>query len=207
MKQEYLDMFGVEKEEDINWNYISSDQKLSEEFIREFKDKVYWYSISRYQKLSEEFIREFKDKVNWYSISRYQKLSEEFIKEFNLNISENNWLYVDKETKLKTIKDCGLYEKVDDEYIIAYKSTRLDGYSCFNFQYKYEVGETYESHCDCDLDNENSFGLSVWTKEKALDYNKKGELYKVRVNIEDIGAIVHKGGKLRCLKIEILERI
>ena len=38
--------------------------------------------ISSYQKLSEEFIREFKDKVDWLYICRFQKLSEEFKKEF-----------------------------------------------------------------------------------------------------------------------------
>ena len=38
-------------------------QKLSEEFIKKFKDEVDWLSISIYQKLSEDFIREFKDEV------------------------------------------------------------------------------------------------------------------------------------------------
>ena len=47
------------------WGYISSRQKLSESFIREFRDKVNWWNISMYQNLSEEFIYEFRDKVNW----------------------------------------------------------------------------------------------------------------------------------------------
>ena len=38
-----------------------------------------WDNISYYQKLSEDFIRKFKDKVTWYRISWYQKLSLEFI--------------------------------------------------------------------------------------------------------------------------------
>ena len=41
----------------IDWHYISWNQTLSEEFIREFKDKVDWIYISSHQKLSEEFIR------------------------------------------------------------------------------------------------------------------------------------------------------
>jgi len=32
--------------------------------VKEFKDKVDWYWISERQKLSEDFIREFKDEVN-----------------------------------------------------------------------------------------------------------------------------------------------
>ena len=60
----------------VNWPSISFYYKLSENFIREFKDKVDWYYISAHQKLSENFIREFQDKVIWYWISinqNYQK--------------------------------------------------------------------------------------------------------------------------------------
>ena len=64
------------------WDYISLFQKLSEDFIREFKDRVNWIYISYYQTLSEYFIREFKDKVDWIMISHCQDLSEDFIREF-----------------------------------------------------------------------------------------------------------------------------
>ena len=69
---------------DFDWsNYaFYRNNKLSEDFIREFKDKVDWEHISYYQKLSEDFIREFKDRVDWMMISRYKTLSEEFVKEF-----------------------------------------------------------------------------------------------------------------------------
>ena len=40
--------------------------------IKEFKDKVRWYCISKYQKLSEPFIREFKDKLY---IKEYKKIN------------------------------------------------------------------------------------------------------------------------------------
>ena len=33
------------------------DNKLSEDFIREFKDKVHWYDIAHFQILSKDFIR------------------------------------------------------------------------------------------------------------------------------------------------------
>ena len=42
---------------------------------------MFWSEISKYQKLSEDFIREFKDRVNWNCISEYQELSYEFILE------------------------------------------------------------------------------------------------------------------------------
>ena len=75
---------------DLDWIYISYHQKLSEGFIREFKDKVDWKYISRFQELSEEFIREFKDRVNWEYISVFQILSEGFREEFRNVIKERN---------------------------------------------------------------------------------------------------------------------
>ena len=181
-------------------------QKLSEEFIRKSKDQLDWVWGSMYQKLSEELIREFKNNVFWYNILLYQKLSKEFIIEFNLEISEKNWLYKSSEYKMEQIKECGLYE-IDGDYIIAYKSTREYGYSIYNFQYKYEVGESYTSHCDCNINHNDSFGFSAWTKKNALEYYDKGELYKVISHIDNLGALAHKSGKLRFSKIEILEKI
>ena len=188
----------------VSWYYISIHQKLTEGFIREFADKVDWYCISKYQKLTEGFIREFEGKVDWYCISKYQKLSNSFLEEFKLTKPTNSWLYATKAEKLKYLKSIDKYEIIDDEYIIAYKSVREDMYSVFNFQYLYEIGKVYESHCDCNLGNENSFGLSAWTKEKALEYHDKGKLLKVKIAIKDIGAIVHDEGKIRCFKLEVL---
>ena len=206
--QKLSESFIREFKDKVNWYYISAHQKLSESFIREFKNYVNWYGISIHQKLSESFIRKFKDKVDWDYIYKYQKLSPEFIKEFELIIPEKTWLYKTKEFKLNYIKENNLpYELVNDEYIIAYKSTKYDGYSVYNFQYKYEVGGTYESHCDCNTDEQNSFGLSAWTKEGALDYYSKGELYKVRINIEDIGCFVHDNYKIRCHKFTVIEKV
>ena len=177
--------------------------------IEKNPDKIHWYYISIYQKLSENFIEKHSDKVYWYQISQYQKLSEEFINKHNLKIPETCWVYKTKEEKLNYIKENNLpYElSKDEKYIIAYKSTRSNGYSCYNFQYLYKLGKTYESHCDCNVDDENSFGLSAWTKEKALEYYNKGKLFKVKIMIEDIGCFVHNNYKIRCRKLKILEEI
>ena len=74
--------------------------------------------------------------------------------------------------KKKKIRECGLYECYED-YFIAYKSIRNDRYSHYNFQYQYLPGNIYEAHCDCTL-YENTFGLSVWTEEMALEYDNTG---------------------------------
>lgn len=167
-----------------NWVDISCHQCLSEGFIREFKDKVYWRLISEYQYLSEDFIREFKDKVDMYYI-------------------ENSWHYKDAEFKKKAVIDTGLYECHDD-YFIAYKGIRSDRWSNFNFQYKYEKGGVYESWCDCS-NSENSFGLSAWTEEKAREYCNE-LVVRVKIKYEDVGRIVHNGGKIRCFKFEVLDQ-
>jgi hypothetical protein len=64
------------------------------------------------------------------------------------------------------------------------------------------TGETYESFCDCSK-NENSFGLSVWTESEAKSYCC-GLVIKVKVNYEDVGRVVHNGGKIRCKKFTVL---
>ena len=206
MYQKLSEQFIEQFQDKVDWNYISQYQKLSEQFIEQFKEKVDWNYISQYQKLSEQFIEQFQDKVNWYSISQYQKLSEQFIESNNLTKPINNWNYVTKEEKLHSIKECGLYE-IDGDYIIAYKSTRENGYSVYNYQYQYEVNKEYESHCDANLNNENSFGLSAWTRDKALEYHSNGDLFKVKIHLDNVLALVHDHYKLRCDKIFVVEKV
>ena len=190
----------------VAWDWIVKYQPLSEDFIREFKDKVNWYYISAYQHLSENFIREFKDKVNWFWISRCQHLSKEFIEEFkdkiHMNFIDDSWHYKSVEEKKKAVERTGLYECHDD-YFIAYKGIRKDRYSRFSFQYQYLKGHTYETWCDCSA-NEDSFGFSAWTKEGAREYCKE-LIVRVKVRYEDVGRVVHDGGKIRCFKMEILD--
>lgn len=198
-------------------------QKLSESFIRDFKDKVSWSTICVYQKLSEPFMEEFIEYLDWKNVAIYQQLSPEFIKK-HIDLLDsrlinryqylpehqkesNNWLYWTKQDKLKFIKEnCnGAYEIVDDHYIVAYKSVRTNNYSHYNFQYKYEVGNEYEAHCNYDVSNSNSFGLSAWTKKYAAIYNDCGKILKVHIKIEDIGAIIiDHNYKIRAKKFKVV---
>ena len=190
----------------VNWTYISMYQHLSEDFIREFKDNVKWGWISHYHHLSEDFIREFENRVWWFWISECQHLSEKFIDEFkyllNVNVIADSWHYKSTEEKKKAVIDTGLYECHDD-YFIAYKGIRADRYSKFNFQYQYLRGHTYETWCDCS-DNENSYGFSAWTEDGARDYCDE-LVVRVKVRYEDVGRVVHDGGKIRCFKLEVLD--
>ena len=108
--------------------------------------------------------------------------------------------------KLEAVKKLKLYKFLDKNHILAYKAVRPDGHSLFNFQYQYESGKSYETNCDCQLKEENSFGLSAWTEEKAKEYGggKQHKIIKVKIAVQDIGAIVHDGGKLRCHRFEVI---
>jgi hypothetical protein len=203
--QKLSEDFMREFQDKISWFHVSYFQNLSEDFMREFQDKIYWYHISIKQKLSEDFIREFKDKVDWDRISKYQKLSKEFREEFNITPPENFWLYKSTEEKEKYIRENTDYEIVDGK-IIAYKSCRSDGYSKYNFHFHYENGKEYESHANHDPSNKNSFGLSAWTKNKAIKYCDE-KLFKVEIAIEDVACIVHGGNKIRATKLKIVDEI
>ena len=204
--QKLSEEFIIEYSYKVDWGNVSQFQKLSEKFIREFSNQVNWCDISAFQKLSEEFIREFSDKVVWKNITKHQKLSPEFIQEYNLEIPETCWLYKDKEFKREYIKKNTKYKTIGDK-VIAYKSCRSDGYSAFNFQYHYETGKEYECHADYNINNYSSFGLSAWTKKRALDYYPDEKLFKVEIDLEDIAAIVYNGNKIRASKIKILKDI
>ena len=213
--QKLSEDFIREFQDKVVWYNISAYQKLSESFIREYQHKVVWYCISKYQKLSESFIREFQDEVHWNKISIYQRrgnlicsnlVSESFINEFEYKFCITNikdsWHYKTTEEKKQAVIKTGLYECHED-YFIAYKGIRSDRYSRMNFQYQYNKGGVYESWCDCSS-NENSFGLSVWDKDSATLYCKQ-LVVRVKVKYEDVGRVVHDGGKVRCFKIEILD--
>ena len=197
----------IEKHADkVNWYCISMYQKLSEEFIEKHADKVDWYWISEYQKLSEEFIEKYAEKIDWDCISKYQKLSEEFIEQhagtLHMPFINDSWNYKSADFKKAAVEATGLYECHKD-FFYAYKGIRSDRYSKRNFQYRYMPGKTYECFADASS-NENSFGLSAWTKEKAEQYCPE-LVVKVKVYYKDVARVVHNGGKIRCSKLTVME--
>ena len=83
-----------------NWDSISSKQKLSISFIRDYKHKLNWKNLclNKNIALNKDFIREFKNEIDWNYISKnkdyiykYKKLDEEFILEFKHKL---NWFYL-----------------------------------------------------------------------------------------------------------------
>ena len=124
------------------WREISCYQKLSEGFMREFKDKVDWINISIYQKLSEEFIREFRNRVDWGYISIDQKLSEGFMREFKDKVI---WYYISKYQTLST--------KLIDEFIffMCYEESFRNIYKERFYQYTNSYIYTINKRASCCL--------------------------------------------------------
>ena len=50
---------------------------IVKDYIEKYQNEVDWINISAYQKLSEEFIRRFKDKINFKWLKENENISEE----------------------------------------------------------------------------------------------------------------------------------
>ena len=188
----------------VDWENISIYQKLSETFIEKYAGEVDWWTVSIYQQLSENFIRKYKNKLNLRVIARHQVISLELAKELGVTsvfLRHNNCLKPMSHWK-EAVKTTSLYECHED-YFYAYKGIRSDRYSKKNFQYRYLPGETYECFSDYS-DTQNSFGLSAWTKKDAERYCDE-LVIKVKIYYEDVTAVVHDGGKIRCKKMTVLD--
>ena len=121
----------IEKHSDeIDWENISSYQKLSEKFIEKHIHKVDWAGISIYQKLSEQFVERHADKVDWENISSYQKLSQKFIGKHADNV---DWLeiciyqklsegFIEKYADKVNWICISIYQKLSENFIREYKN-------------------------------------------------------------------------------------
>ena len=201
--------------ERLDWGKISCHQTLSESFMERHAKRLNWKSISVHQTLSEPFMERHAERLNWKWISRYQRLSDALIEKhadkLPENLRENNWLYADRQEKIRHIRErapeFSIQEDEHGPFILAWKATHSGGRSDFDPSLVYAVGETREARCDCRMDENNSFGLSAWTEEGAKSFIPGGELYRVKIYIDDIGAMVHDGKKIRCRRQTFVERV
>ena len=154
-----------------NWNYISSNQKISELFFREFQSKVDWIWISSNQKLSEDFIREFQSKVD---LKLYREVNNEFSREEKIKIMK------------KYAKKYSL--EFDGEYLFAFRNHDQFGRGMFNKTIFYKKGKYKDFHCDMRPDEKNSFGLGIFPKGNT----------KVKVSVDDFGIVVNNDDDGKC---------
>lgn len=79
--EEGLDEDFIRKHSDnLNWDYICEYQILSPELMNDFHDRLNFKIISSCQELPEDFIDKFHEKFFWTDICRYQVLNEDFMR-------------------------------------------------------------------------------------------------------------------------------
>jgi hypothetical protein len=59
------------------WEIISSEQKLSTDFIDKYSDNLSWFNISLYQKLDIHLLKKYADKINLDNITKNDFLEQE----------------------------------------------------------------------------------------------------------------------------------
>lgn len=85
--------------EKLNWEYITSSQELSEDFVIEFSDKIYWYDYSANKKLSKRILEKCTKKISWSSFFRYNVADEYIFSKYQKEVLKNMW-YVCEYQKL-----------------------------------------------------------------------------------------------------------
>ena len=169
------------------WVDISSNNIITEDFIRKYQDKVYWWYIGLFHKLSENFIREFQHKIDWFDVAAYQKLSENFIREFKDKV---NWWYI-----------C-LYQKLSENFIREFQDV-LDWSNISKFQIlSREFCGEFKDRLEQDVlymqqfDNlpYHPYYTNSWSYEQKLDIVKNSR-YKDLIQTDDGGdfIVVYKG--------------
>lgn len=210
-------------------------QTLSEEYIEDnlalIKSHILILELVRYQKLSESFIKKhetyFSSTIIMGMLISYQLLSKEYItyliNKYNPKVCDDfdfidinietdldpYWQYKSADERLEIIKKSGLYE-IEGDYVLAYKSIRKNGYSKFNFQYKYEVGLYYTSKADYNTLNNASYGFSSWTLKHVLTkyYNwHENKIIKIKIHKSEIAALVHNDTKIRSTALYAIKEI
>ncbi|AUN01423.1 hypothetical protein EXM90_11505 [Clostridium botulinum] len=70
---------------EIDWENISKNKNLTENFIIEFENNIDWFYIKCFQNLSENFLLKFKNKIYWSNVpySVNLSLSKDFTEKFN----------------------------------------------------------------------------------------------------------------------------
>ena len=143
-----LEQIGItKKEEEIwlgEWDNISENMQLSEEFIREFKDEVNWFSISLHQELSEKFIREFENCVHWKYISAKQLLSESFIREYQIMV---DWKFIMERQKLSYEFIHEFENNIDWAWVSEYGKSSIDFLLEFQNRIDWEIYFSRQSAC------------------------------------------------------------
>jgi hypothetical protein len=208
LSEEYIESkLSIIKDNSLIMELLQS-QRMSENFIKKHEEcfgESYIGLLITTQRLSIEYITDLNKRYNLI-IWPDDKLGIKFNIETNLS---NCWQYKSADEKLEIIKKTNLYE-IKGDYVIAYKSIRKNGYSNYNFQYKYEVDSYYTTKADYNILNTASFGFSAWTLKHVLTkyYNwHENKIIKIKIHKSEIAALVHNDNKIRSTALYVINEI
>lgn len=116
---------------DTAWADLLEHHELSEKFLRDFiseheqeMDDDLWEAISTGQKLSMEFMEEFKENLNWYELCLHQEMDSEFVRKMKDYINLNNLSMNDclTESMIEKVSNLGdeFRDNFDWEFISEY---------------------------------------------------------------------------------------
>jgi hypothetical protein len=182
------------EDSNLNFYYISRNQSLSENFIREIfclndsltEDHMIWDNISQHQDLSENFIREFQNKLDWVKISSCQNLSEDFIREFQDKL---DWFYISScqtlsEDFIREFKDkvywnyISKYQNLSEDFIREFQD-KLDWfYISFYQNLSEDFIREFENKVFWDYISSNQNLSEDFRKEFGLDFPIHSWRYK-----------------------------
>ncbi len=81
--------------ETVQWNIVSFAYALTLDFIIEYQDELDWYYLSSDQKLDENTVRLFQDRIKWDRLDP-NRYSKEFLREFRDRFKFKQWCLKDE---------------------------------------------------------------------------------------------------------------
>lgn len=112
----------------MDWNQISRQPDLSEDFIREYEKQINWdillLSQNKSEKINESFVENLKDVIDWSAVARSQLLSFSFIKQ-HLPRLPVKWLMGNTRLRFSTIQWEEL-KFLEDEQVYQYAFHHLE---------------------------------------------------------------------------------
>lgn len=110
----------TENKRELNWNLISLNKNIDEEFIEKYEKFVYWNNISMGRTFTMEFLEKYRKKIDWSYIWRGPNLSDDLVNQFHkyfitLNIPTRKLIKL-KISTIHLIKD-----KINWYYVSQYR--------------------------------------------------------------------------------------
>ncbi|HUS49309.1 MAG TPA: hypothetical protein VMZ91_04045 [Candidatus Paceibacterota bacterium] len=89
------------------WLKITLDDKLSEDFIREYPDRVQWFCLGNHYRFSDKFIEDFKSEINWKILSWNNEFPDSFLDKYKDRIFWDEYCYKHEcsETTIRKFRD------------------------------------------------------------------------------------------------------